>query len=139
MVLSSTWCFFLLVWLSVCFCLFVFLFVCLFVSGWNSALNFFVSFIHYWNKWYKIKKTKTFSFQKQYNIRKSTLIIWERFLFYYVDHIFLLSYSFTVALMDPRSCLASSVYFVKFFKFFLIQKPAYRKWVIFSVKFRTIG
>lgn len=88
MVLSSTWCFFLLVWLSVCFCLFVFLFVCLFVSGWNSALNFFVSFIHYWNKWYKIKKTKTFSFQKQYNIRKSTLIIWERFLFYYVDQIF---------------------------------------------------
>ena len=126
--------------LAVCLFLFVrFLFVCLFFSGWNSALNFFVSFIHYWNKWYKIKKTKTFSFQKQYNIRKSTLIIRERFLFYYVDHIFLLSYSFTVALMDPRSCLASSVYFVKFFKFFLIQKPAYRKWVIFSVKFRTIG
>ena len=88
MVLSSTWCFVLLVWLSVCFCLFVFLFFCLFFSGWNSGLNFFVSFIHYWNKWYKIKKTKTFSFQKQYNIRKSTLIIWERFLFYYVDQIF---------------------------------------------------
>lgn len=139
MVLSSTWCFFLLVWLPVCFCLFVFLFVCLFVSGWNSALNFFVSFIHYWYKWYKIKKTKTFSFQKQYNIRKSTLIIWERFFFLLRWSDFFYYHILTVALMDPRSYLASSVYFVKFFKFFLIQKPAYRKWVIFSVKFRTIG
>lgn len=126
--------------LAVCLFLFVRFFVCFFQVE-TVHWTFFVSFIHYWNKWYKIKKTKTFSFQKQllYNIRKSTLIIWERFLFYYVDQIFLLSYSFTVALMDPRSCLASSVYFVKFFKFFLIQKPAYRKWVIFSVKFRTIG
>ena len=124
--------------LAVCLFLFVRFFVCFFQVE-TVHWTFFVSFIHYWNKWCKIKKTKTFSFQKQYNIRKSTLIIWERFLFYYVDQIFLLSYSFTVALMDPRSCLASSVYFVKFFKFFLIQKPAYRKWVIFSVKFRTIG
>lgn len=124
--------------LAVCLFLFVRFFVCFFQVE-TVHWTFFVSFIHYWNKWCKIKKTKTFSFQKQYNIRKSTLIIWERFLFYYVDQIFLLSYFFTVALMDPRSCLASSVCFVKFFKFFLIQKPAYRKWVIFSVKFRTIG
>ena len=113
MVLSSTWCFF-FVSLAVCLFLFVRFFVCLFV--------FFR--LKQWTELFCVFYTL---FQKQYNIRKSTLIIWERFLFYYVDQIFLLSYFFTVALMDPRSCLASSVCFVKFFKFFLIQKPAYRK------------